>query len=1011
MKALYCAKCMALIKCPECGKEISDRAQICPNCGFPINEYLESKQNEIVEHQKIIKKNNLKEIMSKYYVFNFFDKQISLNKNNVLCAQIHQCIQFSCQKAQEAYFEEYKPLKPSEFTERDLKIVAKHNYLEVVNQCMESIDNLNKMALRYVEDTTLSIDEWIYSPIDFEEYFNDLIDDFHKLKKDSLNIEYELERKTNTVISTYQNGNLIDEVWARNVGGLVVQSIKARAINSITNAFSHSKMRKELNKIQDSRKKFQSDFDNEICKLVMLNSNKLIASIYESLLHYYLEIGILFDFIEFPKNDYSCNELKVFLTDQTRLQSEKINKLYYALVNDPTNSNLYELCIEYLIFKDNDVKEFEKLVKFVFGNVKLISNNRVINYSMDKTRCKLLNFDNYIFESLYDKECYILDKKMYADIIDKFLGERQWYDLNKVTYNYQNILRLGPAKSKIYKQLLNELDNTVKILDSYQTLFSKFMLEALKKIKSDYTIKELLEYQSTTCEDRRFDLLDNEVPIKYYKYGSLSYNKYTHAHGLLITNMRMALTYTYNDEIFYSFYPTKEYVQSYIPTDGSIIWRSPSEINFVNYVSYRDDVRDPYSFKNSNRTFYTDIGVLARKSSSTNVDEFTDLYNILQKSYINKKFNMSISKFQKKASSTVKSNDNNSTIVENSEDNHDKKVDNLSVNEDHKTIQYGRKSDENNDLESKQIKDNESIDKEVIFELKKEYEELIKCSYPDYFDRMNFLENELLDNKNETSKKAFEILLRLSKICKNNSDILYDLGVSYCYGLGVDIDYARAKDIFDKIKLKNPEALYHLSYIYLKDESLFPSSTDWHKMVIHAADKGSVQARIRICIWANGETNGFLWDKDTQKVVYLWRSELAKNGSRLAKRMIVSYCWNHKKKASYDETIKVLLSIIDSHTPNDWVDIGKVYNLLFLYYEEGRATKKDINKAMYYLELAAKNNYCYSQRMIGEYYLKGKYLNKDKEKARYWFTQAAKKGDKKSIKYVEKLNKKSGFFK
>ena len=27
---------MALIKCPECGKEISDLAKSCPNCGFPI---------------------------------------------------------------------------------------------------------------------------------------------------------------------------------------------------------------------------------------------------------------------------------------------------------------------------------------------------------------------------------------------------------------------------------------------------------------------------------------------------------------------------------------------------------------------------------------------------------------------------------------------------------------------------------------------------------------------------------------------------------------------------------------------------------------------------------------------------------------------------------------------------------------------------------------------------------------------------------------------------------------
>ncbi len=27
---------MALIKCPECGKEISDKAAACPNCGTPI---------------------------------------------------------------------------------------------------------------------------------------------------------------------------------------------------------------------------------------------------------------------------------------------------------------------------------------------------------------------------------------------------------------------------------------------------------------------------------------------------------------------------------------------------------------------------------------------------------------------------------------------------------------------------------------------------------------------------------------------------------------------------------------------------------------------------------------------------------------------------------------------------------------------------------------------------------------------------------------------------------------
>ena len=29
---------MALIKCPECGHEVSDRATSCPKCAFPLRE-------------------------------------------------------------------------------------------------------------------------------------------------------------------------------------------------------------------------------------------------------------------------------------------------------------------------------------------------------------------------------------------------------------------------------------------------------------------------------------------------------------------------------------------------------------------------------------------------------------------------------------------------------------------------------------------------------------------------------------------------------------------------------------------------------------------------------------------------------------------------------------------------------------------------------------------------------------------------------------------------------------
>lgn len=41
---------MALIKCPECGKEISDKATTCPNCGCPVKESSNMVQTPPVEN-------------------------------------------------------------------------------------------------------------------------------------------------------------------------------------------------------------------------------------------------------------------------------------------------------------------------------------------------------------------------------------------------------------------------------------------------------------------------------------------------------------------------------------------------------------------------------------------------------------------------------------------------------------------------------------------------------------------------------------------------------------------------------------------------------------------------------------------------------------------------------------------------------------------------------------------------------------------------------------------------
>lgn len=67
---------MALIKCPECSKEISDKASSCPNCGCPLSEIIKEgavrvkMPNNIVEgliglfsSRKAIVKNSNGEIL------------------------------------------------------------------------------------------------------------------------------------------------------------------------------------------------------------------------------------------------------------------------------------------------------------------------------------------------------------------------------------------------------------------------------------------------------------------------------------------------------------------------------------------------------------------------------------------------------------------------------------------------------------------------------------------------------------------------------------------------------------------------------------------------------------------------------------------------------------------------------------------------------------------------------------------------------------------------------------
>lgn len=49
---------MALIKCPECNKEVSDKAEICVHCGYPISKWIKEKNSDLSQSNEDIKDDN-----------------------------------------------------------------------------------------------------------------------------------------------------------------------------------------------------------------------------------------------------------------------------------------------------------------------------------------------------------------------------------------------------------------------------------------------------------------------------------------------------------------------------------------------------------------------------------------------------------------------------------------------------------------------------------------------------------------------------------------------------------------------------------------------------------------------------------------------------------------------------------------------------------------------------------------------------------------------------------------
>ncbi len=93
-----------LIKCPECGKEISDKSKQCIHCGYPLEEMGRVEQNDTIENSS--SNENKKELYAKeiidelgaYYCKNCKKEtklKYTINENNHILIFCSECNEFN----------------------------------------------------------------------------------------------------------------------------------------------------------------------------------------------------------------------------------------------------------------------------------------------------------------------------------------------------------------------------------------------------------------------------------------------------------------------------------------------------------------------------------------------------------------------------------------------------------------------------------------------------------------------------------------------------------------------------------------------------------------------------------------------------------------------------------------------------------------------------------------------------------------------------------------------------
>lgn len=495
---------MALIKCTECGKEFSDRAAACPNCGCPTDIILEDIEKEkSIQQKKIVASYDIGDY--KFEIDSKMDYRIRL-------------ISDFCQKR-----DQIKTLAGKMYDEFG-------NIDNVIEQMPQSFSIILEGAINAAVDLLIKNKIMECDVNYFISNYGEELDAASLMEP--IIVEYLKILKLDTEIKEYHDyiRNVHRNAWSGGgfgIKGAVKGYFKAQMMNA-GSAFltSFSDTKEFNNNMQEVRKAKEELFDNEetkqcvvdsvlriytVCYTIALNKLKNADIIEGTFFNTSKSDSIMNNVYNYMNNKESeidsewlvASGLQAFLEDPTseepiyllvRLLGEnrmnpKTGIILYAKEYGFWNTYIDQRIDEVAEECENDINDFVKLSELPNENTEAVSE---IIDSFNN-----LKYEFIVYSGIFTNWNHVLNKLHFDLYLNAAIEKNLKYD--KSLEEKKEVLEtVKSARDDEFDDHNQEVTDTVKFYDS--------VIEKIEKTREiDYDRKKLLDLVERVCESHSND--------------------------------------------------------------------------------------------------------------------------------------------------------------------------------------------------------------------------------------------------------------------------------------------------------------------------------------------------------------------------------------------------------------------------------------------------------------------------------------------------------------------------